>query len=292
MILKSILPFIAVLLFLLALLFRNRFFSERKRLQKEPDSFSPRSTLGKIAGASGWLCIAGYCYFEAAGYFTQEEYFDASLALLFLAFALLFALLMSKSTVSEKREENLLFTITKVALITAVFYFPFAEISFLGDYLIFITAKITTATLNLFHGGVTMVPPASIYTTDSSFHVDNTPVEIILACTAIQSMVLFTGLIFAVNAPMRSKLKAFIVSVPVIYGLNIARNVLVAAAYFGAWFGAPLESFEFAHGVLARIGAMIALIVIAYAVFVILPETLDLVEEFFHFIMSTIRRTN
>jgi Predicted membrane protein len=290
MILKSILPFIAVLLFLLALLFRNRFFSERKRVQKGPDGFSPRSTLGKIAGASGWLCIAGYCCFETASYFAQEEYFDGALALLFLAFALLFALFMG--TVSEQREADLLFTITKVALITAVFYFPFAEISFLGDYLIFITAKITTATLNLFHGGVFMEPPASIYTTNSSFHVDNNPVEIILACTAIQSMVLFTGLIFAVNAPVRSKLKAFIVSVPVIYGLNIARNVLVAAAYFGSWFGAPLESFEFAHGVLARIGAMIALIVVAYAVFVILPETLDLVEDFFHFIMSTIRRTN
>ncbi|MCW3142179.1 MAG: archaeosortase A, partial [Methanophagales archaeon] len=140
--------------------------------------------------------------------------------------------------------------------------------------------------LNLFNVGVYMVPPSTIYTSTESFHDLNKPIEIILACTAIQSMVLFIGLIFAVNAPMRRKLKAFFVSVPVIYGLNILRNVFVASAYFGQWFGSPLESFYIAHGVIARMGAMIALIVIAYAVFMILPEALDLVEDFFRFILK------
>lgn len=261
MILKSALPFIAILLFLLALLLRRR-----------------------AVGASGWLFIAGYCYFEAFDYFVQEEYFDGSLALVFLTFSLLLAFLL----IRPGENEDLFFTITKVALITAVFYFPFSEITFLGDSLIFITAKITTMVLNLFNVGVYMVPLSSIYTTSSSFHESYNPIEIILACTAIQSMVLFIGLIFGVNAAMRRKLKAFLVSVPVIYGLNIIRNVFVAAAYFGQWFGLPLQSFDFAHNVIARIGIMISLIVVAYAVFVILPETLDLVEDFFRFFKKTL----
>jgi len=261
MILKSALPFIAMGLFLLALLFRRR-----------------------AVGASGWIFIAFYCYFEAFDYFAQEEYFDGSLALVFLAFSLLIAFLLVKTS----ENEDLFFTITKVALITAVFYFPFSEITFLGDSLIFITAKITTMVLNLFNVGVYMVPPSGIYTTSSSFHESYNPIEIILAFTAIQSMVLFIGLIFGVNAAMRRKLKAFLVSVPVIYGLNIIRNVFVAAAYFGQWFGLPLQSFDFAHDIIARVGIMISLIVVAYAVFVILPETLDLVEDFFRFLKKTL----
>jgi len=284
MFLKSILPFIAIGFFLLALLFRRR-----------------------EAGASGWIFIAGYCYFEASHYFAQDEYFDASLALVFLAFSLLLAFFMLKPmsvpAPGEKGEADLFFTITKVALITAVFYFPFSEIPFLYDSLIYSTAKITATMLNLFNPGSVYMdyPPSFIYSTSTSFDV-----EIILACTAIQSMVLFIGLIFGVNAPMRRKLKAFFVSVPVIYGLNIFRNVFVVTAYFEQWFASPRwqwflqwfirapssQSFDIAHNVIARIGVMISLIIIAYAVFVILPEALDLVEDFFRFIFKTTKRNN
>ena len=137
--------------------------------------------------------------------------------------------------------------------------------------------------LNLLDVGVYIVPPSGIYSTSSSFHEVYKPIEIILACTAIQSMALFTGVVFGVTAPIGRKLKAFLVSVPVIYGLNILRNALVGAAYFEQWFGSPLHSFFIAHDVLARIGSMIVLIVIAYAVFVILPEALDLIEDLFRF---------
>ena len=282
MILKSILPFVAIALFLLALLVRNKTFFKRKRLRAEPGEGVFPLEFEKIAGALGWIFIAGYCFLEASDYINQGEHFDASLAFIFLAFSLLLAFLLVKT----REKEDLFFTITKIALITSIFYFPISEFSFLGDSLIYITAKITTLMLNLFNVGVYMVPPSYIYTTSGSFHEVYKPIEIILACTAIQSMVLFTGLIFGVNAPMRRKLKAFFVSVPVIYGLNIIRDAFVVTAYFGQWFGPPLESFDIAHGVIARIGAMIALIAIAYAVFVILPEALDLVEDFFQFIFK------
>ncbi len=263
MIAKFILPFIAIGLFSLALLFRRR-----------------------EVGAIGWIFISIYCFFEVSYYLSLEEYFDASLSLIFLAFSIFFAFLLVKT----EENEDLFFTITKVALITAVFYFPFSEFPPLSELLIYTTTKITTVMLNLFNVGVYMVPPSSIYTTTESFHDFNKPIEIILACTAIQSMVLFIGLIFAVNASIRRKLKAFFVSVPVIYGLNILRNVFVVSAYFGQWFGSPLQSFYVAHGVIARIGAMIALIVIAYAVFAILPEALDLVEDFFRSIFKATKQ--
>lgn len=263
MIFKSLIPFIAIGLFLLALVFRKR-----------------------AVGALGWMFFAVYCSSELSYYITKGEYFEASAALVFLAFTLLLAALMVKPTpeASDKGDEELFFTITKIALITAVFYFPVSEIPYLETLLIYVTTKITTAVLNLFNVGVYMVYPSSIYSTTSSFHEVYKPIEIILDCTAIQSMVLFIGLVFGVSAPLRRKLKAFVVSVPTIYVLNIVRNVFVAAAYFEQWFGSPLESFYIAHGVIAKIFVMISLIAVAYAVFVILPEALDLIEGFFRVI--------
>lgn len=361
MILQSALPFIAIAFFLMALLSRR----------KEADGVFYSSWFGKLVGALGWVSFACYCYFETLRCLMLEDYVRTSFALIFLAFSLLLALLLVKTSenedlflfrtdirleedlnegifseelkkvfktngfslsdyaaiTKEKEDEwviadeekfivrkeakklnlykmrkffarkgdgklniykdykvlDLFFLVTKVALITAIFYFPFSEFALLGNTLIFVTAKLSVMMLNLLNVGVYIVPPSGIYSTSSSFHEVYKPIEIILACTAIQSMALFTGVVFGVTAPVGRKVKAFCVSVPVIYGLNILRNALVGAAYFEQWFGAPLHSFFIAHEVLARIGSMIALIAIAYAVFVILPEALDLIEDLFRF---------
>ncbi|MFZ2070062.1 MAG: archaeosortase A [Halobacteriota archaeon] len=265
--LKIILPFIAIGLFLLALVYHKR-----------------------AVAAYGWIVFAGYCFFKAYECLIQGDYFYTTVDFVFLALSLMLAFLM----VRKPEEANLFFSLTKIALIAALLYFPFAEITILGDSLIHITANIVTKVLNLLNpGSVYLVPPYFIYYS-SNHHLY---VEIILACTAIESIVLFTGIIFGVNASMRRKLKAFMVSVPVIYGLNIFRNVFVVTAYFEQWFASPrwhllwlflfhgsvrqplAQSFDIAHEVLARMGSMLILIVIAYAVFMILPEALDLIEN-------------
>lgn len=294
---KSILPFIAISLFLFAVVVHNKPVFNRTRSGKEPRSLSgevraSERTVGKLAGALGWLSFAVYCIFEVSYYLMQGEYYDTSLALIFLAFSLLLTALMLtiKPRASETGDDDLLFTITKIALICAVLYFPFSELAHLGTLLIYLTTRITVAVLNLFNVGVYSIYPSSIYTIHTAFHEIYKPIEIILACTAIQSMVLFTGLVFGVTAPIDRKVKAFFVSVPIIYLLNIARNVFVTAAYFGEWFGSPLQSFYIAHGIIARIFVMASLIVIAYAVFIILPEALDVIEDFFRMVLRKRRR--
>jgi archaeosortase A (PGF-CTERM-specific) len=108
--------------------------------------------------------------------------------------------------------------------------------------------------------------------------VNGYKVEIILACTAIESIALFVGIIVSVNAPFKKLASAFIISVPVIYGLNLIRNVFVVDAYGMTWFGDPEMSFYIAHTVIAKIGSMIALFFIAYAVLKILPEIIDMID--------------
>ncbi len=345
MLIKSVLPFIAIALFLIAVVVRGR---------KEPFSC--------FSAAAGWLFFAGYCYFDAADFIARSEYFDACMAFVFLVFAVILAvlilitsndaLLLLFSTDIRYREElergvisdelrsvfkarklhipecvralrnnkwrlvtrtwdyiaiaaanerrlniykdrrimDTLFMVTKVAFISAVLYFPFAVLNVLGDALILYTARLTALLVNLSGSGVYLVPPAYIYSTSSAFHEVYKPVEIVLACTAIQSIVLFTGLIFGVDADLSRKTKAFMVSVPVIYGLNLIRNTFVCMAYYGQWFGSPVNSFMVAHGEIARVGVLISLIIIAYLVFIILPEALDLVEDTARLIYNFLRR--
>jgi archaeosortase A len=101
-------------------------------------------------------------------------------------------------------------------------------------------------------------------------------VEIILACTAIESIALFMGLIGAVRAPLNRLAMAFVVSVPVIYILNLIRDIFVVVAYGEQWFGA--DSFIIAHNYIAKAGSGIALFVISYAVLRILPELFGMID--------------
>jgi archaeosortase A (PGF-CTERM-specific) len=122
-------------------------------------------------------------------------------------------------------------------------------------------------------------------------------VEIILACTAIQSMALFVGVVGCVKAPLDRRFKAFMVSVPVIYVLNVIRNTFVISSYGNQWLQiAPqtivewtgetpdYASFFWAHNVLAEAGSLIALVVISYAVITFLPETLTYIRDIFSLI--------
>jgi len=55
-------------------------------------------------------------------------------------------------------------------------------------------------------------------------------VSVVLACTGLGSISIFAGLIAAVEAPLKRKLKAMAVAVPIIYGLNILRTTFITIA--------------------------------------------------------------
>ncbi|HPJ29756.1 MAG TPA: archaeosortase A [Methanothrix sp.] len=156
-------------------------------------------------------------------------------------------------------------------------YFPFAEIAPLRDWLILNTAELTLLLLAAF--GVPAAAGAG-----SVIALNGHSVEIILACTAIESMALFAGVVLSVRAPLGRKAAALLASVPVIYALNLFRNTFVVVAYGQEWFGP--ESFYYAHNVVAKAGSAVALFAIAYVVFLLLPELLDMIDG----LASDIRR--
>jgi archaeosortase A (PGF-CTERM-specific) len=113
------------------------------------------------------------------------------------------------------------------------------------------------------------------------------------------------GIILGIRAERKRKFMAFMVSVPVIYILNLIRNTFVVGAFGYQWFGTgPMiinifgleiylhdsASFYISHHIIAKVGSGIALFFIAYAVLRLLPEVLDLIDRLWFEIKEDINR--
>jgi archaeosortase A (PGF-CTERM-specific) len=124
---------------------------------------------------------------------------------------------------------------------------------------------------------------------------------IIIACTGVGSMSIIAGLVLAVSAPWRRKLRALAVALPVIYVLNLLRNVFIATM-FGQqrmqWFVDPvmtvfglsdpqLVSYYIADRLLAQVGSVLALVVITWLVVRELPEVLAVVDDVLYLVTGS-----
>jgi archaeosortase A (PGF-CTERM-specific) len=116
---------------------------------------------------------------------------------------------------------------------------------------------------------------------------------IAIACTGIGSMAILAGLVGAVSAPIGRKLRAFAVSIPVIYALNLVRNVFIAITFGNQMthvfpdvvmglFSLESEymvSYIVSDRILAQGGSVVALVVITWVVVRELPEVLVVIED-------------
>jgi exosortase/archaeosortase family protein len=107
------------------------------------------------------------------------------------------------------------------------------------------------------------------------------PVSIILACTALQSIMVFVGLFAGTTANLRRKVWASVLVAGMVYVLNLVRNTGII------WFyGQGHASFWVMHDAIGKGGSLVAMVAIAFAVFRWFPEflqalfgVLDLVER-------------
>ena len=119
---------------------------------------------------------------------------------------------------------------------------------------------------------------------------------ILIACTGIGSMAIFAGLVAAVRAPLRRKVRALAISLPIIYALNLVRNVFIGVSFgemrmqvfpelVASVFGFSLSqdpalvSYYVADKILAQSASVVALVAITYLLVRELPEVLTVVED-------------
>ena len=245
-----------------------------------------------LTGAAGWFFFAVHWALQPIYHIETGDYVNVAVVLAVSIFCLIIAHAMLRNYMHYADAEGTLLTITTAAALGGLFYYPFVEIEILNTFLISVAAKQVVYILHLFNMPVELIDWNRI-------ELNGQQVRIILACTAIESIAIFIGLIFCVRASAKRTLIAFIASVPVIYLLNLVRNVFVVVATGYDWFGEHtfqiagrtwvLDSFDIAHNYIAKLGSGIALFVIAYVVMHALPELLDVIDRMIRLLRAYVK---
>ncbi len=100
-------------------------------------------------------------------------------------------------------------------------------------------------------------------------------INIILGCTAVQSMIVFVGAIMALDECSPSiKGRALLMTIPVIHVLNIFRNAGIThlTLHHDAFLFLGSDIFHFAHAYAAKVLALGAMFLMAIALFDIAPS--------------------
>jgi len=201
-----------------------------------------------------------------------------------------------------------LFTLSRAIAIMGIVFFPFETVPVLRQFLVETVTRQVEFVMAVL--GVTPEVVAGTHPQIDIPGVDVRPYRntflfvrpgtdisytILIACTGIGSMSVFAGLITAATAPVSRKLRALAVSIPVIWVLNVFRNVFIAITFgqqrlhvfpgaIGDAFGlGPAErakvSYYVGDRIIAQSLSVVALVGITYLVVRELPEILAVVED-------------
>ncbi|MFZ3169639.1 MAG: archaeosortase A [Candidatus Methanoperedens sp.] len=249
-------------------------------------SFLPKSFNSRfIFGGSGWVFLSIYWSGQLAGYIDLKDYVNIILVIVATAASLFIAHItfQAKDNI-DKSGYEVFISLSRAASVGGLIYFMFAEVEFLNTWII------STVTGQ----GVWLVEKFGFPVAQTAWNelaVNGLAVEIILACTAIESIALFSGIISsATGATSSRKVQVFMISVPVIYILNIIRVSFTASAYGLSWFGTPDESFHISEHFITKAGSLLALILISYMVLKMLPEVADMIDGILKMMRIEFRR--
>lgn len=233
----------------------------------------------------GWLAFGLYWPTQSAHFFATDDPFNGYATLLA---PLLFGYLAYHEWLSRKWGEDprALRWLAGTAVVAAGTYFAIYELPGMTDVVIGTVANHSSWLLTYGFGVPSEVRVDEGAPSESKYHIFLTGAEwgggtyavtIILACTAIQSIMIFVGAIATTEgaAPdlARRKWKGYLYTAVPIYVLNLFRNAGIVYGYKVMSISAfGLESFEFMHSYIGKGGSLLALVVIALAVFRLLPE--------------------
>lgn len=274
-----------------------------------------------LVRAAGFVLFGLYWATQAMRLYRAEE--GDFVNGLFAAFAVFFFDYFAyQEVLSVQRGEDprALHWLAGASFLTTGVYLATHKLQPIAEWLMLRVSEQTTWLLQFFNQGVVRgggVPDGTMI----EYPVDDPhlafPIQIILACTAVQSIMIFVGGILAVRPPRlgdgvsgratifpkllptydQRRFFALLLTVPLIYTLNLFRNVIIIRLsadghppYFIDHPGAtslvcqltprggcgPAEAaFWFSHNVIGKGGSLVALVIIAYMVFQILPELYD-----------------
>lgn len=256
----------------------------------------------RLLSSAGWVLFGAY-WLTRFPYYYNETHSMIKSVLTLLALPL--AIYVAYEILFKDRD--VLVRLSQAVAAMGLIYLPFATIEPLSNALIEHTAAQAYRGMQLLGVNAELTMHEGL---ERRFVVTNPETGesyatfIILACTGIGSMAIFGGLIAAVEAPLEKKLKALAVSIPVIYVLNLVRNVFIPTAYGYQWFPylddwitsymnepSGYASFFWADKVISQSLSVVALILIALLIVRYLPEVMDLVDGVLEIVLGESTQT-
>jgi archaeosortase A len=226
--------------------------------------FFIKDRIGNIIRMSGWIVFSFYWATQPLKLYATEggDIFNAVVCGIGV-FVLFYIAYHEWLSFVRKKDISCLKWLAGASAFAGIIYFGI-ERSFISEWLIERVAEQSAAVLSVFTDGVS-ISDVNIYM--HGVYV----VTIIFACTGIQSLVIFVGMIGAIpKIKMKRRVIGLFVTVVPVYILNLFRNALVAFLV-----GRDITSFNMAHNVIAKAGSLIALIVLLLIVIKIVPEIFD-----------------
>ena len=290
------------------------------------------TTLGAYSEPLGWVALALFLVGAVLEH-REREYARALLVAGWAVFALFWAVLVYPwftvdqsvirgvgalvaaplsvlvgKTLYEGRDS--LFTLSRAVALMGAVYAPFVTIRPLREWLTLTVTNHTAWAMGLLGYDpplVTRLAEVGVerellapdgpkqFAFENTFVFDGGQITytIIIACTGVGSMAVIIGLVSAVRASWRRKLRALAITVPIIYALNIVRNVFIALNFgkqYMNWvpdatmllFGLDSEnmvSYIWADRILAQSMSVVAMVFILWVVLREVPEVIEPVED-------------
>lgn len=236
--------------------------------------FFARTPASHLFRASGWILFGAYWPFQAPTFFTGPEADPINGYFTLLGPVFLGWIAWHEWTSWKWREDPpALRWFAGASAIAAATYFLVYQVPPVTAFILHHTAVQSSWMLDWMFG----IPSVVVDDADGISHIylnggAEYAVTIVLACAAIQSIMIFVGAIACLDIEARRKWRAIGWIVPTIYVLNLFR---IAGIVYGfkiqglSWFG--LDSFETMHN-LGKVGSLVAMIFIALVVFRSMPE--------------------
>lgn len=246
--------------------------------------------IGNQFSILGWICLGFFWWIQVEYYILIKDPVNALICAAAIPFFGYLAYHEYLSIIWKLPYEPLRW-LAAMTVVAGGIYFFVERVPLLAGWLIHLVAEQSIWLLDIFNlelslGQIDYGEGSKIYRSGSEHEEVRVSVEgdswknplapsvnIVLACTALQSMIIFVGGVICTKAPLQSRFNAFLVTVPPIYILNLVRNaVVIWLTYEHVW---GVDTFFWAHAVYAKIGSLLALVVLAIAVFHFLPEMQD-----------------
>lgn len=193
------------------------------------------------------------------------------------------------------RGRDSLLVLSRAVAVMGLLYLPASTVEAIRRPLVEMVAGQTQALMHALGYRPTIVEGSILgYESGFLFVTDGHPyvTEVVLACTGLGSISIFAGLVAAIGAPIRRKLAALAIVVPIIYGLNVVRVTFIGLAHGNQWFrdqqwvltlfgveDPNLASYLVADRVISQGLSVVVLVALALVLLRVLPEVVVVFED-------------